>query len=67
MCHAPGECHRHMFICSEHFPDALHIYDDEIVTAGELERSMRDDDDYEVSGSLADLLAGRAKPLDFLP
>jgi hypothetical protein len=47
VCHAPGDCHRHQDICGPHFPDALHICEDEVVTAAELERSIRQDTDYE--------------------
>lgn len=53
---APGDCHRHHAICAPHFPDALHIYRDEIFTAGELRRAIDDDDEYALVGSLPDLL-----------
>lgn len=53
---APGECHRHHTICGPHFPEATHIYQDELVTAGELQRAIDTDTDYKVTGSLSDLL-----------
>lgn len=53
---APGECHRHFTICGPHFPEAVHIYQDELLTAAELERANREDTDYEISGSLEELL-----------
>ena len=54
--HRPGDCHRHSDICWPHFPDALHICGDELILARELERSIQDGDEYEVHGSLAELL-----------
>lgn len=53
----PGECHRHELICRSHFPEALHIFEDELITARELQRSIDADDDYAIAGSLSDLLA----------
>jgi uncharacterized protein (DUF488 family) len=43
---APGDCHRHMLIASGLLPslDVTHIYRDELVTAGELERALRSGD-----------------------
>jgi uncharacterized protein (DUF488 family) len=57
---APGECHRHFTICGPHFPAAVHIYQDELITAAELERATQEDTDYEISGSLEELLAERS-------
>lgn len=47
---APGECHRHNLIATALLPlgvDALHICDDEVVSASDLERAMRSDSDYD--------------------
>jgi hypothetical protein len=46
VCHEPGVCHRHQDICAPHFPEALHIYEDEVIEAGELARAIRLNDDY---------------------
>ncbi len=55
---APGECHRHGTICGPHFPDALHIYQDQILTARALEEAQGDE--YEIEDfSLSDLLSGK--------
>jgi hypothetical protein len=51
---APGDCHRHHDICRPHFPSAIHIFDDELVTARELQRAIDDDDGYELHGGVAD-------------
>lgn len=53
---APGDCHRHFTICGPHFPEAIHIYQDELVTAAELERANQEDTDYEIAGSLEEML-----------
>lgn len=53
----PGDCHRHRDICVRHFPDALHIYEDELIRASELQRAVDDDDEYRVAGSLSRRLA----------
>lgn len=45
-CHVPGDCHRHTDICGPHFPKAVHLFEDEAIEAGELERSIRDGDEY---------------------
>jgi hypothetical protein len=47
VCHEPGICHRHQDICAPHFPDALHIWEDEVIEAGELARAIRLKADYE--------------------
>lgn len=49
----PTECHRHRILL-EAFPDGIHIIEDELVTATELQRSHDDDDDYELVGELSD-------------
>jgi uncharacterized protein (DUF488 family) len=54
--HAPGDCHRHTAICSVHFPDALHIFGDELLEARELERSIREGGEYDIRGSLGEFL-----------
>jgi hypothetical protein len=46
VCHEPGVCHRHNDICAQHFPEALHIYENEVIEAGELSRAIRLNDDY---------------------
>jgi hypothetical protein len=53
---APGDCHRHSLICGPHFPDAVHIFRNELVTARELARAIRDDDEPELHGSLRELI-----------
>jgi hypothetical protein len=58
---APGECHRHHGICDPHFPDAIHIYRDELLTADSLRICIKDDVDYTLCGSLRGLL-GRNQP-----
>lgn len=47
---APGECHRHHDIAPRLLKrgiDVHHIFQDHIVKASELQRSIDDDDDYE--------------------
>lgn len=61
--HAPGDCHRHSSICAPHFPDALHIYDDELIPAGELQRALTHpdpDEEYGIAGYLSDHLGAAA-------
>ena len=53
----PGDCHRHHSICAPHFPAALHIYQDELIAAGELQRAIAAGDEYEVAGLLSELLS----------
>lgn len=55
---APGDCHRHSDICSAHFPDAIHIYQDELFTARALDTALQagDDVEYDLCGSLDDLI-----------
>lgn len=53
---SPGECHRHHDICGQHFPDAIHIYQDELLTARSLQNSITRDVEYDIEGSLSDLL-----------
>lgn len=59
VCHEPGVCHRHQDICAPHFPDALHIYEEEVVTARELARAIRLNDDYACE-DLGDALMSRS-------
>jgi hypothetical protein len=66
MCHAPGDCHRHVAICRKSFPNAVHIFDDELILSSELTKAIRDDTNYNILGSLADLLTGRTKLHDLL-
>ena len=53
---APGDCHRHFDICGPQFPEAVHIYQDELFTARALQQAEDDDSDYEIIGSLTELL-----------
>jgi uncharacterized protein (DUF488 family) len=55
---APGDCHRHRTICGPHFPDAVHIFEDELFTARELTQALAagEDGEYSLCGSLAELL-----------
>lgn len=60
--HAPGDCHRHSSICAPHFPRALHIFEDELIEAGELARALAHpdpDEAYHLAGTLSALLASR--------
>src|SRR5256885_10526382 len=45
---APGDCHRHAMIARRLLPDinVLHIWQNEVVTASELERSLLENDAY---------------------
>jgi uncharacterized protein (DUF488 family) len=45
--HEPHWCHRHMHICMPHFPNALHIHDDDLIRTKELQRALDQDDGYE--------------------
>lgn len=55
---APGDCHRHFTICEPHFPDAVHIFEDELVLARDLTHCIENElDDYRVFGSLSDVLS----------
>ena len=57
---APGDCHRHHDICGPHFPDAVHIFRDELFTAGALQEALNagPDADYEICGDVAHLFNG---------
>jgi uncharacterized protein (DUF488 family) len=44
---APGDCHRHATICAPHFPNALHIFGEELIRAGELQAAITAGRDYE--------------------
>jgi hypothetical protein len=57
---APGECHRHNGICHPHFPEAVHIFRDELILARDLQDSFsmpEETADYPLWGTLSDLLA----------
>lgn len=57
--HAPADCHRHQLICAPHFPQALHIFDDEMIQAQELEDCLNHPDpqaEYTISAYLSDLI-----------
>lgn len=43
--HEPAGCHRHLSICSPHFPDALHIYEGFVFTAAALDAALDSEDD----------------------
>lgn len=61
--HAPGDCHRHQLIAAPHFPDALHIYEDELIRADELQRALSHpdpDEEYTIAGRLSDLIGATA-------
>jgi hypothetical protein len=49
---APGDCHRHHDICGPHFPGAVHIFCDELFTAGALQEAIDagPDADHETCG-----------------
>jgi hypothetical protein len=53
---APGDCHRNRDICAPHVPEAVHIFRDELIVQAALDAGP--DADYEVAGSLRDLLTG---------
>ena len=46
--HSPVDCHRHTTICGPHFPNAIHIFEDELITAKSLSHALRYDTDYDV-------------------
>lgn len=51
VCHAPGTCHRHVMVASPLLKrnpkiDCIHIFEDQLILASELERSIREDDEY---------------------
>jgi uncharacterized protein (DUF488 family) len=54
--HEPGNCHRHWDICGPHFPEAIHIFEDELFTAKELSRAEAENDGYELCGFLSELI-----------
>lgn len=59
---APGDCHRHRDICAPHFPDAVHIYQDQLLYASDLARAEQANlDEYDIIGDLEDLLSGELK------
>lgn len=55
--HSPGDCHRHQLICAPHFPGAMHIYEDELIEARELEACLTHPDpeaEYDIAGHLSE-------------
>lgn len=57
--HSPGDCHRHQLICSPHFPNALHIFEDELIQAHSLQAALSSPDpeaEYDIAGKLSSLL-----------
>ena len=51
--HAPGDCHRHHAICGPHFPEAIHLYNREMVRAADLQVALDTDaEDYPLVGEL---------------
>jgi hypothetical protein len=51
---APGECHRHFDICAPYFPNALHIYRNEIVKCVELGRALTLNSAYPIEALLSE-------------
>ena len=52
---APEHCHRHHTICGPHFPDAIHIFRDQLIVASDLQVAIdADTDEYETCGTLSD-------------
>lgn len=51
---APGECHRHTDICAPFFPQALHIFRNEIIVCSELEKALSSDSAYPILGLLSE-------------
>ena len=52
---APEHCHRHHTICGLHFPDAVHIYRDQLIVASDLQAAIdADSEEYETCGALTD-------------
>jgi hypothetical protein len=58
---APGHCHRHHDICAPHFPNAIHIFGDELLRAGDLSEAIATQDYYTQIGSLAELVKNPKK------
>jgi len=57
--HAPADCHRHQLICAPHFPQALHIFEGELIEAAALEVALIDPDadaEYCIAGQLSELV-----------
>jgi hypothetical protein len=48
----PKDCHRHLTICGPHFPEAVHIFRNELLTAAGLQAAIDADSDYPIVGSL---------------
>jgi uncharacterized protein (DUF488 family) len=63
---APGHCHRHHDICGPHFPRAIHIYQDELLRAGDLSEAIRTEGYYDQIGSLAELIENPNKARQLL-
>jgi uncharacterized protein (DUF488 family) len=66
---APGDCHRHATICSAHFPEAVHIYRDELFTARALDLAIArgPEVEYALCGSLGELIEDPEQSSELLP
>jgi hypothetical protein len=66
---APGHCHRHHDICAPHFPNAIHIFEDELLLAGDLQQAIDagETGEYSVIGSLGELLQNPEQRSELLP
>jgi hypothetical protein len=54
MCHAPGDCHRHMDITKGNFPNAIHIFEDELILEADLAKAIDEDLDVDLLGTVSD-------------
>ena len=67
VCEGRGECHVHGMICGPHFPDAIHIYQDGLIYARDMNTAMKitdnNDPRYEpiIFGSLSTRLESKRK------
>jgi uncharacterized protein (DUF488 family) len=57
----PEHCHRHHTICAPHFPRAIHIFEDDLVAARDLETALvtarkTGELEYDLLGSFAELV-----------
>lgn len=54
---SPLACHRHNTICGPHFPRALHIFQGELIRAGDLAKAVADNaEHYRIHAHLDDLV-----------